>query len=569
MPSDAQGPISAALGKDDSSYWIHRTGAGLRGENPQNAVTADFTKQGAEIRTHDLRWRLEMRGYGYGDALHRLRAVAPHSEVNRVEYRRNSLTEWYENGPLGLEQGFTLAHPPGEAHGRPLALELALQGNVVASLDAGGKELELKPKYGEGKLVYTGLKARDAPGRELRSWLELRGERLLVRVEDAGARYPVVVDPWIELPDLAASDGANGDYFGLSVAVSGKIVVVGAPYHTVGKNTKQGAAYVFVESGGKWSQKAELTADDGVAGDDFGMAVAVSGTTAVVGSSVHPYSSKSLGAGAAYVFVESDEKWPQTAKLTANNGMEGDAFGASVAISGGTAVIGAPQHPYMSKSPGQGAAYVFAGSGANWPQQMELDPASASEPKPNDRFGFSVGISGSTAVVGAPQHPYNSGTSTEGPGAAYVFGKSGVKWIQQTVLGAPDGANGDRFGRSVAISGSTVIAGAPQHTVGMNNKQGASYVFTKSGKTWNLTPKELTAPDGAAGDYFGVSVAISGKTAMAGAEYHKVAGKQDQGEAYIFSESGETWGPPEELTADDGVAYDYFGYSVAISGSTP
>ena len=141
LPPDAQGPISAALGKDDSVYWVHRSAKGLRGENPRQALVAVFTREGAEVRSHNLRWRLETRSYGYGDALHPVKAVAPRAKANRVEYRRDGVTEWYENGPLGLEQGFTLAHRPGKANGKALTVELALRGDFVAALEPGGREL--------------------------------------------------------------------------------------------------------------------------------------------------------------------------------------------------------------------------------------------------------------------------------------------------------------------------------------------------------------------------------------------------------------------------------------------
>src|SRR5580698_9275227 len=186
LPPDAQGPISAALGKDDSGYWVRRSADGFRSENPRHALVAEFTKQGAKLRSHDLRWLLETRAYGYGDALHPVKAVAPRANANSVEYRRDGITELYENGPLGLEEGFTLAHPPGKANGHPLTVELRLRG-LVASVDASGKALDLRGRDGKAALRYTGLTARDATGRELRSWLDLRGERLLVRVEDEGA----------------------------------------------------------------------------------------------------------------------------------------------------------------------------------------------------------------------------------------------------------------------------------------------------------------------------------------------------------------------------------------------
>jgi hypothetical protein len=212
--------------------------------------------------------------------------VAPTANANRVEYRRDVLTEWYENGPLGLEQGFTLIRRPSEENRSPLTLELALTGDLSATLERGGKGLDLRRKDRKTVLRYTGLQARDATGRELRSWLEVRGSRLLVRVEDGGAQYPITVDPWVQQAELTASDGKAGDSFGDSVALSGSTAVVGAKLHTVGSNYTQGAAYVFVEGGGTWSQQAELTASDGAAGDLFGSSVAHSGGKQGVGASL-------------------------------------------------------------------------------------------------------------------------------------------------------------------------------------------------------------------------------------------------------------------------------------------
>ena len=313
------------MGKDDSAYWVHRSAQGFRGKNPRHALVAEFTRHGAEVRSHNLRWGLATRGYGYGDAVHQVEAVPPQANANRVEYRREGVTEWYENGPLGLEQGFTLAHPPGKATGQALTVELALRGDLVAVLESAGKAIELRRKNGQAALRYTGLKARDATGRELRSWLEVRGERLLVRVEDGGARYPVVVDPWVQRAELTASDGAFFDQFGISVAVSGSTAVVGANLHTVGSNTDQGAAYVFVESGGTWSQQAELTASDGGKYDNFGWSVAASGSTAVVGAFQHMVGSNTQQ-GAAYVMGTPDFQLSvSTSNLTIVAGQSGNA----------------------------------------------------------------------------------------------------------------------------------------------------------------------------------------------------------------------------------------------------
>lgn len=349
LPADAQGPISAALGRDESQYWIHRSADGFHGENPRQALVAEFTKDGAEVRRRNLQWVLQTRAYGYGNTLRPLKVVAPYASANRVEYERDGITEWYENGPMGLEQGFTLSHRPGNANGQPLTLELELRGDLSASLvpvasNEKSKGLELRGKDGKPVLRYTGLEARDATGRELRAWLEVRAEQLLVRVDDKAAQYPVVVDPWIQEAELITSDGAANDEFGWSVAVDGTTIVVGAVSHAL-----TGAAYVFVQSGGTWVQQAELIPSDGAAADEFGASVAVSGSTIVVGAIDHPYSfPPGPGPGAAYVFVQSGTTWSQQAELTASDGAGADNFGNSVAVSGGTAVVGAPYHKDLS-----------------------------------------------------------------------------------------------------------------------------------------------------------------------------------------------------------------------------
>jgi hypothetical protein len=547
------------LGKDDSGYWVHPIAKGFRGKNLQHALVAEFTRAGAEVRSHNLRWGLVTRGYGYGDALHRVKAVAPLAIANRVEYRRDGVTEWYDNGPLGLEQGFTLDHSPGKTNGQPLTFELRLHGELVAVLGRGGKALDLRRKDGKTVLRYTGLKAQDATGRELRSWLEVRGERLLVQVDDAGARFPVVVDPWVQQAELTASDGAAADDFGKHVAMDGSTVVVGAPQKTIGSNSTQGAAYVFVQTSGTWVQQAELTASDGAAFDEFGSSVAVSGSTIVVGAGWRTVGSNN-SQGAAYVFVESNGTWSQQAELTASDGANNNYFGFSVAVSGSTVAVGAPGYPAVGSNVAQGAAYVFAESGGTWSQQAEL---TASDGAAYDQLGSSVAVSGSTVVAGAPCHDLCQGV-------AYVFVESGGTWSQQAELTASDGAAYDNFGWSVALSSSTVVVGAPHHMVGSNITQGAAYVFAESGGTWNQQA-ELTSSDGVAYDYFGSSVAIGGSSVVAGAPEHPydvMLSAPGPGATYVFVESGGTWNQQAELLASDGAENDWFGYSVALSGGT-
>jgi hypothetical protein len=220
-----------------------------------------------------------------------------------------------------------------------------------------------------------------------------------------------------------------------------------------GKNSNTGAAYVFTGSGSTWTQRAELTAADGAAGGYFGYSVALSGSTAVVGAP-----GKNTGTGAAYVYAGSGSRWPQQAELTASDPFTTAYFGWSVALSGSVAVVGAPGFYNYT-----GTAYVYTGTGSSWPQRAELTAAGSAQ---GDKFGLSVAIAGTTAVIGAP---LNNG----GAGAAYVYAGSGSSWLQQAELTAADAAPGDHFGNSVALSTSTLVAGAP----GKNSNTGAAYVF--------------------------------------------------------------------------------------------
>ena len=336
-----------------------------------------------------------------------------------------------------------------------------------------------------------------------------------------GAAYVFVErgGTWIQQAELTASDGVSGDLFGYSVAMDGNTIVVGAPTHQIGSNRYPGAAYVFVESGGTWSQQAELTASDGASWDYFGISVAMSGSTVVLGAVYH----KALGInepgpGAAYVFIESGGSWTPQAELTAFDGFDDDLFGISVAVSGSVAFVGAPRHTFAINK--VGVAYVFAENDGIWTQQAELSPSDRAE---YEGFGAPVALDGGTAVV--------TGTS-----AVYVFEESGGVWNRQAELTASDGTADNGFGGSLAVSGSTVVAGAANQDVGSNQFQGAAYVFVQSGGVWSQQA-ELAASDGVKNDHFGASVAVSGSTVTTGASNRNVGSNYGQGAAYVFSSS--------------------------------
>jgi hypothetical protein len=295
-------------------------------------------------------------------------------------------------------------------------------------------------------------------------------------VDDRGARYPVIIDPIAQTAYLKASNtGADGpflpggDKFGTSVAASGDTVIVGAPAedsNATGVNGNQadnsaggsGAVYVFTYSrdSGMWNQEAYLKASNAEAYDYFGGSVAISGNTVVVGAQ---------------------------GECSAATGVNGNQADNNASTSG--------------------AAYVFTRSGTVWGQEAYLK---ASNTEPNDWFGSSISIWGSTLIVGASNEASKAtgvnGDQADndailGAGAAYLFRRVGLNWFQEAYLKASntEGFNpfvefqyGDNFGHSVAVSGGTVVIGAPYEdsaAKGVNGNQnnnravdsGAAYVF--------------------------------------------------------------------------------------------
>jgi uncharacterized repeat protein (TIGR01451 family) len=373
----------------------------------------------------------------------------------------------------------------------------------------------------------------------------------------AGSAYVFVRSgaTWAEEQKLATSDGAAGDGGGTAVAVSANTAVVGAPGDDTPAGTNAGSACVFVRSGSTWTEQQRLTASDAAPADVFGSSVSVSGETVVGGS---PYHATAAGArvGSAYVFVRSGSAWSEEQELLADDGTAFDYFGDAVSASGDTVLVGA----WLAENPGgqnQGTADVFVRSGTTWTAEQEL--VGADDPYFDD-LGYSISVSGDALVVGAPQDNTTGGVSA---GSAYVFVRSGGAWSLQQKLMASDGANGDRFGQSVSISGDTVVVGAPNHYVFNAVHVGAAYVFARSGAAWTEQQK-LIASDAGPYGLFGWSVAADGDTVLAGA----MGADMSRGAAYAFVRSGAVWTEQQKLVAPDGIPLDEFGSSLSISGDT-
>ena len=447
LPEAARAHISSAIGKDQEVYHAVKDAAGLRLENPDHAVSADFTSAGVRFRLGTGKWGLRLRGHGYGDRLFDASASAPTANANRVEYRRGALTERYVNGPIGLEQGFTLQEAPKQANGQPLTLAFTVAGDLEASVDPGARDLTLS-KNGAAAYRYAGLRAWDANRRELRTWLEMAGKELRLRVDDAGARYPVTIDPVVQAGKLVAqtmlygsphNDGVAGDQLGRSMAISadGSTVVVGAPFKRL-NNIRSGVAYVFVrpsELEGGWNSVTPLhyanrlhASDFATSGLTFGMSVAVSGDGGVIVVGATGVNQATYQ-GAAYVYVRMIGYWgggwalAQTARLTPYN-YSGESnfggFGTSVSIAdnGATIVVGSPRRSSVTGELPDGAVYAFFKPVNGWVNAASTNVIGGywTTGLINTLFGHSVSLSGNRnfLVVGSP-------AEWDYRGAAYAF----------------------------------------------------------------------------------------------------------------------------------------------------
>jgi len=396
---------------------------------------------------------------------------------------------------------------------------------------AGTYTLDLLPDCGTSDQLLAGGAAGGGAGDQFGVSVASSGDTLVVGAlnetvsgADRGAAYVYVRSGsgWVQQARLLAADGAAGDAFGTSVAIDGNTIVVGAANDDVGASVDQGSAYIFVRSGTTWTQQAKLTANDGVAVDVFGVSVAVSGETAVVGAYVDDVGAVA-NQGSAYVFVRSGTNWTQQRKLLASNGAANDGFGVSVAIDGNTALVGA----YIRDVPGgagsdEGSTYVFVRSGTTWSEQAQLTALDS------DLFGVSVALDGETAIIGSWADDI---AANNAQGSAYVFTRSGTSWTQEARLTASDGMGEDRFGIAVGLSGNTAVVGAYLDD-GPSLDRGAAYVFARSGTAWQQEWR-LTAHNGVAGDNFGVAVALSGGTAVVGACLDDATG-HDSGSAWTF-----------------------------------
>jgi hypothetical protein len=552
-----------------------RPGKLYRADNPTQRFTAHFGAEDVLISPlgrGEPAWQLGLRLTSWGDAddLQPVQPAGAIADGNRVEYRRGPLTEWYVNTTMGLEQGFTIEAPPGDGI-EELVLEMTVEGDLTAKLAGAGNSVSFRRENSNGFLSYSGLKAWDSVYAPLEARMELTagGSRLRLVVAVTNVAWPVTVDPifnqvvkLLPPPHLDSSSA----HFGQSVAVEGDVMVAGLSDDENGTNS--GAAYVFYRDQGgvgNWGSVARLTALDASISDRFGAAVAISGDTVIVGA----YGDDELR-GSAYVFQRDHggpDAWGQTAKITAVDGEAFDWFGVSVSIDNDTAIVGA--HYDDDDGHNSGSAYVFqrdhGGPGA-WGQVAKITPPDGEE---DEWFGGSVAIDGDTAVVGA-RYDDDHG-SIAGSASIFQRNQGGPDaWGRVAEIYPTDGSELVEFGAAVSISGETVLVGAI-NDLSPSVPSGSAFVFNRNqggadswGQVAKLVPAAPVVND------FGSSVSIDGNTAVIGASLDDEL-EWDAGAAYIYERDHggpDSWGQVAKIGASDAGTHDYFGTSVSIHGDT-
>lgn len=376
---------------------------------------------------------------------------------------------------------------------------------------------------------------------------------------------------------LSAGDGVGGDRFGHALAMTDEFLVVGAFKADILGLPEQGAAYIYQRSAATphiWLFRKKIVAPDGQARDNFGISVAISGETILIGAQAADLTSGNpldTDHGAAYIYSRhqgGSDNWGFVKKLTASDFETGANFGWSVALDGSTAAIGA----FLDNSEGdkdRGAVYLFSqnSGGANsWGQTNKIV---ANDGMAGDYFGFVVAVAGETVVVGAKLADI---APFQDQGAAYIFEKNsgGTNgWGQVKKLTAADGLQRDLFGAAVALEGDIIAVGAYWADHMFKADQGAVYLFGRhegGSQNWGSLAK-IQLPSGEAGDHFGRHLTLADGSLLVSAPEAEPASGAGDGLAYRFQENGGQWTLTDTLNPTEGPTPIDFGSSVAQNGN--
>lgn len=351
-----------------------------------------------------------------------------------------------------------------------------------------------------------------------------------------------------ELSNLDPEPVINQNGYGRTVAISGNVAVVGAPFDSHSGKNGPGSAFVFEFNGVNWVRTAKLFSSTAFNFDGLGNSVSIDGDTIAVGASAEG----GLNQGAVYVFERPVGGWTdmvETARLTASLPSPSARLGASVFISGDTVMAG-----------GVVAVCLFEKPAGGWTDMTETSVLIEFLFALAVRSGW-ISISGDLALIGGESTLFNS------TGAVLVLRFDGTNWVEEDTLTASDAASSDRFGTSVSVRGNVAVVGAPREDDG-GTDAGAAYVFRFDGTQW-VEEAKLVASDAEEVARFGTSVAIDEDVILVGAANHGDTGgffDDGHGAAYAFRFDGNGWSEAARLVATDTDPADALGSSVALDG---
>jgi len=349
----------------------------------------------------------------------------------------------------------------------------AHKADIDGVIDAGAAYVYIlgdKGWYQQAKLIAEPTFAEDTVGGNV----ALKNDVAMLGVigrDDKGKDSGAVVsferksNIWMQSQIFTAPDAKPGDAFGQSIALTERFLVIGAPRNDA-LGVDSGAAYIYKREKGTWLYQEKITASDGVAGDLFGISVAVDGRTLLVGADLHD--EKAENAGAAYVYVLDDNQWKQEAKLVASDAGKTDIFGVRVSLSENTALISARRDDVDELGIDAGSAYIFVRNGSTWTQDVKL---TSPDGKADDRFGRGVALSRDTAIISAMNHDEN-GTNT---GALYVYKKGTSGWRYTSKVVTKNSMPDDKFGWNVGLSNGVAVVATPNHDA-KGQESGAVFV---------------------------------------------------------------------------------------------
>ena len=462
-----------------------------------------------------------------------------------IRFQRSGLSEWFVNGEAGIQQWFQVAQRPSNSVAGPLWVRLSIGGaKGIKSLSEDAVQVQGTSSV----LTYGGLKVWDANGRPLDARLVPSGNQVDVVVNDTSAVYPVTIDPtWTNRQQLPQSDPGANAYFGLAVAVEGDTAVVGSP----SRGSGVGAAIIYKKTGSTWNQTQTVFPVPFAPGTAFGMSVAIVGGEIFVGSP---------GTASVYHYRPNGATYETSSVIRIPSGfLAGSGFGQSIAVDASRLVVGAPD-----VNVGQGLVFVYKRTANSFSVEAVVRPT---EQRLRENFGFAVALDGDTILASSP-YRIVSGIKA---GVAFAFARSGTNWSQQRKFAGDGGFDGDGFGISLALKGDLALFGAPTSEAPKKGI-GAAYVFERSGTNWRqlnrVEPKQHSDAS-----RFGISVAFDPRGILVGDTKHANSEGNSVGSigaVFIFERngnSGNTFKEVKQLPAPIGSKPGGFGTAIAASDS--